>query len=127
MLTIAESLRAKGAEVTVVDENKRIAEDVIPTWKWRHTAWVEEMKINTLTGSKVKKIGDGGVTASNGNGEETFVPADSVIAASPRKANQELFQELEFMVDELHVVGDAVAPRGLYQAIHEGYRMGVRI
>ncbi len=126
-LTIAEFLRSKGAEVTIVEEARRIAEDVIPTWKWRHNAWVEEMKIGTLTGSKVKKIADGGVTVVNAKGEETFVPADTVIAASPRKANQELFQELEFMVDELHVVGDAVAPRGLYQAIHEGYRMGVRI
>lgn len=46
-LTFAESLRAKGAEVTIVEAGKRIAEDVIPTWKWRHTAWVEEMKIGT--------------------------------------------------------------------------------
>jgi 2,4-dienoyl-CoA reductase (NADPH2) len=31
------------------------------------------------------------------------------------------------MVDELHGIGDALVPRGLLQAIHEGYRLGVRI
>ncbi len=63
----------------------------------------------------------------NDKGVETFVEADTVIAASPRKSNQELFQEFEFMVDELHGAGDALIPRGLLQAIHEGYRLGVRI
>jgi len=60
-------------------------------------------------------------------GQETFVEADTVIATSPRKANQEVLHEFEWMIDELHVCGDAVAPRGLDQAIAEGYRLGCRI
>jgi 2,4-dienoyl-CoA reductase (NADPH2) len=31
------------------------------------------------------------------------------------------------MVDELHGIGDAIMPRGLDQAIHEGYRLGCRL
>ncbi|MBI2313807.1 MAG: hypothetical protein HYU77_15015, partial [Betaproteobacteria bacterium] len=53
--------------------------------------------------------------------------ADTVIAAAPRRPNQELLHEFEWLIDELHVCGDAVAPRGLEQAIHEGYRLGCRI
>ena len=126
-LTLAEGLTQEGKEVTIIEKEKRIAGDVIPTWKWRHTSWVEQLKIKTLTLSKPIKIGEGGVTVVNDKGEETFVEADTVIAASPRKPNQELFQEFEFMVDELHGIGDALVPRGLLQAIHEGYRLGVRI
>ena len=126
-LTLTEALKQEGKEVTVVEKEKRIAGDVIPAWKWRHTSWVEQLKIKTLTLSKATKIGSGGVTVINDKGVETFVEADTVIAASPRKSNQELFQEFEFMVDELHGAGDALIPRGLLQAIHEGYRLGVRI
>ncbi len=126
-LTLAEFLKAKGTDVTVVEKDKRIAGDVIPSWKWRHTSWVEELKIKTYTGSIVTKIGSGGVTVVNDQGEESFIETDTVIAASPRKGNQELFQEFEFMVDELHGIGDALVPRGMAQAIHDGYRLGVRI
>ena len=56
-----------------------------------------------------------------------IVAADSVIAAGPRKSNQELFREFEWMIDELHGCGDALIPRGMDAAIAEGYRLGVRI
>jgi 2,4-dienoyl-CoA reductase (NADPH2) len=67
------------------------------------------------------------VTIVNDKGAESFVAADTVIATSPRKANQEALHEFEWMIDEIHVCGDAVSPRGLDQAIAEGYRLGCRI
>ena len=60
-------------------------------------------------------------------GEETFVPADTVFFAAGAKPAHELFHEFEWMVDELHGVGDALIPRGLEQAIQEGFRLGVRL
>ena len=56
-----------------------------------------------------------------------FLPADTVIAAVARRPNQELFHELEWMIDELHVCGDAVLPRGFGPSIHDGYRLGCRV
>ena len=126
-LTLAESLTDKGKIVTVVEKDKRIAGDVIPSWKWRHTSWVEELNIRVYTSCKVTAIGNDGVTVVNDKGEVIFLEADTVIAASPRRGNQELFQEFEFSVDELHGAGDALVPRGMAQAIHEGYRLGVRL
>lgn len=127
-LTLAESLKQNhGREVTVVDSDKRIAGDVMPSFKWRHTAWIEELGIPTRTSAKVLAIGDGGVKIRNAEGEEEFLPADTVIAAVARRPNQELFHELEWMIDELHGCGDSLVPRGLTQAIHDGFRLGARI
>jgi len=126
-LTLGESLRAGGAEVTIVESAKRIAGDVMPSFKWRHTAWVDELEIATLTSSRVTRVTPEGCTVVNAKGEERLVPADTVIATAPRRSNQELFHEFEWMIDELHGCGDAVVPRGLDAAIHEGYRLGVRI
>jgi len=124
-LSTAEYLSMAGHEVVVIEQAKRIAEDVMPTWKWRHASWVEEMNIKTITGVYVKEITDAGVVVIKENGD-LAVEADTVVLAE-RQSQQGLFQELEFMVDELHIIGDAVSPRGLYQAIHEGYRLGARI
>ena len=45
----------------------------------------------------------------------------------PQHPGHDLFYEFQWMVDELHGGGDATVPRGLDAAIHEGYRLGVRI
>ncbi len=126
-LTLAESLTKAGHEVVVVEEDKRIAGDVIPSFKWRHSAWIEEMGIKTLTSTQLVKVTAEGATVKNAKGEETFLPADMVVASGPRKANHDLFNEFQWMVDELHGAGDAVIARGIDAAIHEGYRLGVRI
>ena len=80
-----------------------------------------------MTSSQVTRITADGATVVNGKGAESLIPADTVIAATPRRSNDELFNELEWMVDELHSCGDALIPRGLDAAIAEGYRLGVRI
>jgi 2,4-dienoyl-CoA reductase (NADPH2) len=126
-LTIAESLATKGHEVVLVERDKRIAGDVMPSFKWRHSQWIQELKIPAHTSSRVLAIGDGGVKVKNDKGEETFLAADTVIATGPRRPNQELFHELEWMIDEVHGCGDALVPRGLTQAIHNGYWLGVRL
>lgn len=126
-LTLAESLKTSGSDVVVVEAEKRIAGDVMPSWKWRHTAWIEELEIPTFTSTRVTRIGKGGVTVVDGKGQEQHFEADMVIAASPSRGNQELVADLEWSIDELHGCGDAMVPRGLTQAIHDGYRLGCRL
>jgi len=126
-LTLAEKLRSGGAEVTVVERERRIAGDVKPSFKWRHASWVEELGVRCLISSRVTRIAAEGASVVDDKGVETFVPADSVILAAPRKPNHELFHEFEWMIDELHGAGDALIPRGLEQAIADGFRLGVRL
>jgi 2,4-dienoyl-CoA reductase (NADPH2) len=126
-LTLAESLKTLGASISIVERDKRIAGDVMPTWKWRHTAWIEELEIPVYTSSRVTRIGKDGVTIVNAKTQEQTIPADTIIAAWPSRGNQELVTELEWYIDELHSCGDATVPRGLTQAIHDGYRLGCRL
>jgi 2,4-dienoyl-CoA reductase (NADPH2) len=126
-LTLAESLTKVGHDVVIVEEDKRIAGDVIPSFKWRHSAWIEELEIRTLTSTHLVKVTAEGATVKNAKGEETFLAADMVLVSGPRRANHDLFHEFQWMVDELHGAGDAVIARDMNAAIHEGYRLGVRI
>ena len=127
-LTLAEALRKnQSAEVPMVEKDKRIAGDVKPSLKWRHASWVEELAIPCLTSSRPVKVTKDGVTVRDAKGAETFLAADTVILAADSMPEHELFHEFEWMVDELHGFGDALIPRGLEQAIQEGFRLGVRL
>ena len=75
----------------------------------------------------VVKVDDAGVTVRNAKGDERVVEADSVVLASGAAPAHALLHEFEWMVDELHGVGDALIPRGLEQAIQDGFRLGVRL
>jgi 2,4-dienoyl-CoA reductase (NADPH2) len=126
-LVLAESLKADGHEVALVEQEKRIAMDAVPAYKWRHSAWIEELEIPVLTGTTARRVVEGGVHVADAKGEERLLEADTVIGALMRVGNQELFHELEWMVDEVHGCGDAMVPRGLTQAIRDGYQLGVRL
>ena len=77
-----------------------------------------------MTDCRVTRIAKEGVTVVDGKSRAIVLPADTVIAASPARSNQELFAELEWSIDELYGCGDALVPRGLTRAIHDGYRLG---
>jgi 2,4-dienoyl-CoA reductase (NADPH2) len=49
------------------------------------------------------------------------------VVAEPRTPLQNLVHELEYFCDELYAIGDAMIPRNLYNAVHEGYKVEVRI
>ena len=126
-LVAAEYLASRGKQVTLVELGKRLGEDVIATFKWRHTAWVRELQIQALLNTRAKEVTEEGVVVEEEAGSERLVPADTVILAIPRKARQQLLTDLEFVCDELYAIGDAVKPRSMHNAIREGYLIGIRI
>lgn len=126
-LVCAEYLAALGKTVTIVEPGKRLGEDVIPTFKWRHAAWVKEYGIQTMTGGRVKEVRPDAVVVFDAERDEIVLPADSIIVAGPRESRQELINALEFSADEQYVVGDAVRPRAVHNAIRDGHLVGLRI
>ena len=126
-LVAAEALAEQGKEVVVVEEGERIGSDVIPTWKWRHDKWIKEFSIRVFVASRVEEVTETGVRIRNKEGGEIFIEADTVVQAGPRKPQQELLSLLEFSADEVYAIGDAVRPRSVHNAIHEGFKIGVRI
>ena len=124
-LVLAEHLAEAGRDVTIVGTGK-VGPDVIPTFKWRHASWIEEHDLEVVTHAQVERIGSDGVHVVV-EGTKRAIPADTVVVAGPRASVNELVRTLEFSVDELHVVGDAVLPRAVANAVHEGFRVGASI
>ena len=55
---------------------------------------------------------------------EAIEDVDTLVLATGPKANEELYLELKGKVENLHRIGDCVAPRKLDHAIYEGYLAG---
>jgi len=127
-LVVAEHLASRlDKKVTIVERTKRPASDVAPTFKWRHAAWLREFSISLLTETEPLRVTKFGLLVRGGDGEERMLEADSVVLASPRRSVNSLLLDLRYRVDELFIVGDAVAPRSLPEAISEGYRIGAGV
>jgi len=121
-LVVAERLAEEGREVTIVGEG-RVAADVIPTFKWRHASWIEQHGVQAIPFAEVLRITQEGVEIRV-DGKTRLLPADRVVVAGPREPVNLLARSLEFSVDELYMIGDAVLPRAVANAIHEGFRIG---
>jgi len=126
-LTVAEVLAQQGKRPVIVETAKRVDHDVSMTFKWRHNALVKQLNISVFTEANPLSIESGSVKIKDKDGDELDLPADAVILAGPVEPRQQLVRELEYFCDELYVLGDAMVPRSLYNAIHDGYRLGVRI
>lgn len=126
-LTIAEVMAKQGKKCIIVESKKRVDFDVSTTFKWRHSALVKQLKIQVFTEADVIGIENASVRIRDKEGNDKNLPADVVVTAGPLEPNQNLVHELEYFCDELYLIGDAMVPRSLYNAIHEGYKLGARI
>jgi len=85
------------------------------------------LQIQAFLGTRAKEITDRGVLVEEADGSERLIAADTVILAISRRVRQQLLNDLEFVCDELDIIGDAVKPRSTHNAIREGYLIGIRI
>jgi 2,4-dienoyl-CoA reductase (NADPH2) len=126
-LVVAERLAKEGNRVTVVDQGKKLAHDVIPTFRWRHVSWVKELGIELIRDTRAVSVVDGELRLEDLEGKAAARPFDVLVVSGPRVAANALTRDLGFSCDELYTVGDAISPRNICEAVHEGYRAGVRV
>jgi len=107
-------------EVTLVEMEKGIGRDIGISTRWVTLKSVDRLGVKVLDQHLVKEVTDKGVLIEK-EGEQTLLPADTVVLAIGARANDKLAGELEGKVKELRVIGDAAKPRKLTEAIREGF------
>ncbi len=78
-----------------------------------------EADVDILVRTRVKQLAEGAAVVERDR-EEIRIPVGTVVLAVGVRPNRQLFDELEGSDLEVHVVGDAVEPRGIGEAIREG-------
>jgi len=114
----------KDCQVSIVGEQKKFGADVNPSYIWRYMLKLKDGKVAQVTKTKVKEVSDQGVQVITPEGKEETIPADTVVIAMlvpNRSVNYGKYAK------EVYMVGDAIQVRRAYAAIHDGYRMGMRV
>jgi NADPH-dependent 2,4-dienoyl-CoA reductase/sulfur reductase-like enzyme len=116
----ADYLIQEGCRVTVVDELDH--SPVMPLTS--HGAYLHRVlrkKGELLLNTRVVQVTPGGAIIST-RGEERELQVDTVVWAVGSQPELEIIEAARELGLEVKVVGDAVEPRRLLEAVHEGYR-----
>lgn len=81
---------------------------------------VKDRGVHVEANAKVTEITESSVTFKK-DGQIHTITCDTIFNAAGFKANNQLEDALEAIYEDVTVVGDAVAPRKILTAVHEGY------
>jgi 2,4-dienoyl-CoA reductase (NADPH2) len=118
-------LRTGEHDITIVEESARLGRDVSPFYLWRYLKLFRERGVDVLTRTVLKGWEGGTASITSAKGDR-MVEVDDVVVAS-RLARPEEGEAFASSAAEVFLIGDARRPRRLHNAIHEAYRLGMRI
>ncbi len=113
-------------DVSVVEMRKKIGEDVGHTTRWVFLKELEQHGVLQLPATRVTAITAEAVECEK-QGEKVLLPADTVVCALGARSVNELAEPLKTAGFEVRVIGDAVKPRNIMEAVHEGFLAGAAV
>jgi len=125
-IAAALHLAKAGKSVTLVSQERKVGKDVNPSYIWRYIKKLSEHKVRVYKNSTVEEITDTGATINALHGTLVPITADTIVYAE-REPLSDLKNKANELGIEVHVIGDALVPRALSNALHDGYRTGIRI
>lgn len=124
----ADKLSEQGLDVTVVEMLAECAldEELITRLTLMHR-FSEKQNVRIMTNHTVRRITGEGVLAISCDGREVLIPADYVIVAFGAVPYNPLEEEVRKKINEVYVIGDAVQPKKIRDAVADGFLIGQKI
>ena len=119
-------LAKQGKKVTIVGKEKTAGFDINPSFKWRYMIYMRQNGIMAYNDCDIEEITEEGIIAKSYDGVRWPIKCDTVVI-SDRGPNESLKKVVQSEGIELFVIGDALIPRNLSSAVHDGYRIGIRL
>ena len=119
-------LAKQGKKVTLVGKDKTAGFDVNPSFKWRYMIYMRQNGITAYSDCEVAEVSDDGIVVKTYDGYQWPIKCDTIVLTQ-REPNESLKKTVQSEGIEMFVIGDALIPRNLSSAVHDGYRIGIRI
>jgi len=119
-------LAKQGKKVTIVGKEKTAGFDINPSFKWRYLIYMRQNKVVAYNDCDIEEVTDAGIIVKTYDGHRLPIACDTVVV-SEREPNESLKKAVQAEGIELFVIGDALVPRNLSSAVHDGFRVGLRI
>ena len=117
----------RGKKVTIMRRGTRLATRVNRSIREPMLERLHVKGAAILTGVAYEKVTEKGVVIRDSEGNRRLVEADTVVVAAGAMPNDGLAKLLKGKVPKLVRVGDCVMPRGIREAVAEGYRAGLEV
>jgi 2,4-dienoyl-CoA reductase (NADPH2) len=119
-------LAKQGKKVTLVGKDKSAGFDVNPSFKWRYMIYMRQNGITAYNDCEIVEVTDEGIVVKTYDGFQWPIKCDTIVL-SQREPNESLKKAVQSEGIEMFIIGDALIPRNLSSAVHDGYRIGIRI
>lgn len=118
----AVDLAGQGKSVTMVEMLDHVMgnEPENPNNEQLMHRMLAQNKIDIRLSTRLIELNENGAVVSH-DGHMEVIACDTVVLALGFRPNDQLADTLRDLVPDLHVIGNAVSPRKVYHAIHEGY------
>ncbi|MGD8868489.1 MAG: FAD-dependent oxidoreductase [Gemmatimonadales bacterium] len=125
-LEAADFLAAQGKRVTLVEMRSEVGADMDGLARSMLVGRLQERQVDIHTDTRVTHLTRDAAMAER-DGAEIQFPIETVVLAVGVRSNRELADGLEGSGLELHVVGDAVEPRRVLEAIQEAFEVAAEL
>jgi 2,4-dienoyl-CoA reductase-like NADH-dependent reductase (Old Yellow Enzyme family)/thioredoxin reductase len=123
---VALFLAKQGKKVTMVGKEKSAGFDINPSFKWRYMIYLRQNGVKAYNDCNIEEIAGNQMIVKTYDGYRFPVKFDTVVVTE-RVANEQLKNVVQGEGIELFVIGDALVPRNLSSAVHDGFHIGTRI
>jgi pyruvate/2-oxoglutarate dehydrogenase complex dihydrolipoamide dehydrogenase (E3) component len=120
-------LAQQGKQVTIVEMLDELCPDFNACNRALLLELLGENDVDIKTGTRVVEVRDGSVTVIGPDGASYEITGDTLVMALGAKSRVDVVDRLKGLADEAYVVGDAVKPRIIYDAVHEGFEAVMEI
>ena len=125
---VVEFLSRKGHQVSVVSRLEIFPNDVDFVLAYYMLQQFAKRSVKIMSNSIVESFGEGFVAVKNRETKNMEkIRAGCIVYANSRRPHSLLSIEAQSLVREIHVIGDAKEPRGIIDAIREGFICGMNL
>ena len=124
---VAEMLADQGKRVVVVEILDDIARDASLFVRWPLLESLRNKKVEIMTGVKNEEVINEGLALTDQEGKRVLVGADTIVVAVGAKREESPHEVPADRVAQIYAVGDCVHPGKIWDAIHSGAAIGLRI
>ena len=117
-------LAKHGCSVTIVEETAKVSAKLEAMTRKVLLGKLRQHGVEIMTGYKLTRIEENGISVTDKDGDEVFVEAKSVVIAIGNEPDTRLYEQIKSLGITTYLIGDCVEPRDAKAAIREGALIG---
>jgi 2,4-dienoyl-CoA reductase-like NADH-dependent reductase (Old Yellow Enzyme family)/thioredoxin reductase len=123
----ADFLAERGKKVTIIEILPRIAANMILLRRAALLSRLRAKGVVMLSNAHCEEATKAGIVVRTKEGQRETLSAETVVIAAGGRPNNGLYRAFQDKITQTYLIGDAVEPRTILEAVAEGYHIGITL